>query len=61
MSLLDERPRSATVRATEETKCMAFYRWDFIPEVKRNPDLALALLAGLSRLVRELDAQVAGG
>jgi CRP-like cAMP-binding protein len=59
MSLLDEQPRSATVRATAPSSCLAFYRWDFLSEVRRMPDFTLALLAGLSRRVRELDERYA--
>jgi CRP/FNR family cyclic AMP-dependent transcriptional regulator len=59
MSLLDEMPRSATVRALEPATCLAFYRWDFLSEVRKSPDFTLALLAGLSRRLRELDERYA--
>ena len=55
MALLDDLPRSATVRALVETHALAFYRWDFLPELRRTPDLALPLLAELSRRIRALD------
>jgi CRP-like cAMP-binding protein len=59
MSMLDEEPRVATVRAVEETRCLAIYRWDFLAEVRGNMDLTMALLAGLSRRLRDLDDQLA--
>lgn len=59
MSLLDELPRSATVIAVTPAECLAFYRWDFLTEVRKNPDFALALLEGLSRRLRELDDRYA--
>jgi CRP-like cAMP-binding protein len=59
MSLLDEMPRSATVTALEPSVCLALYRWDFLSEVRKSPDFTLALLAGLSRRVRELDERYA--
>lgn len=55
MALLDNMRRSATVRATAATKCLALSRWDFAAEVRANPDLAMELLAYLSKRVRELD------
>jgi CRP/FNR family cyclic AMP-dependent transcriptional regulator len=59
MSMLDDEPRVATVRALEETRCLAIYRWDFLSEARTNMDLAMALLAGLSQRLRELDARLA--
>ena len=59
MALLDDQPRAATVRAATESRCLALYRWDFLPEVRRDSDLALALLAGLSRRLRDLDQRYA--
>jgi CRP/FNR family transcriptional regulator len=59
MALLDNLPRSASVRATAPTDALAFYRWDFLPEVRRHPQIAIALMAELSRRIRELDASLA--
>ena len=55
MALLDERPRSATVRAIEPTTCLVMTRWDFRAEVRQDPDLALELLEVMSRRIRDLD------
>ncbi len=58
MALLDELPRSATVRAVEPTTCLVMTRWDFRAEVKENPDLAIDLLEVMSRRVRDLEKRL---
>ena len=59
MSLLDGEPRSATVRATVKTKALVIHRDNFLKYLKRQPDLALALLAELSRRLRYDNNQIA--
>jgi CRP/FNR family transcriptional regulator/CRP/FNR family cyclic AMP-dependent transcriptional regulator len=59
MSLLDDEPCAATVRSIGESRCLAIYRWDFLADVRTNMELALELLATLSRRVRQLNAKVA--
>lgn len=59
MALLDGRPRSATVRTTEPTTCLVMSRWDFMAEVRQNPDIALELLAEMSQRVRAAEARLA--
>ena len=59
MALLDGRPRSASVRALEPTTCLVMTRWDFMAEVRQNPDLALELLEEMSRRVRALEQRLA--
>ena len=58
MALFDGHRRSATVRASAPTRCRVLSRWDFIAEVRGNPDLAISLLETLSRYVREADEQL---
>lgn len=58
MALLDHRRRSATVKALEPTNCLGMLRSDFVAELKANPDLAIDMLAVLSRRVRELDERL---
>jgi CRP-like cAMP-binding protein len=58
MALLDGRPRSATIRATEPTTCLVMSRWDFMAEVRQNPDIALELLAEMSERVRAAEARM---
>lgn len=52
MSLLDGRPRSATVIATDETQCLVLHRWDFLRELRKNPEIAVAMLSVLSGRIR---------
>jgi CRP-like cAMP-binding protein len=61
MALLDGGPRAATVKATDDTQCLVLSRWDFVAELRTNPQVAVAMLPILSRWLREcegrLDAQ----
>lgn len=59
MALLDGHPRSATVRATKPTTCLVMSRWDFVAEVRHNPDIALELLEQMSQRVRAAEARLA--
>ena len=52
MALLDGRPRSASVIATEETQCLVLHRWDFLRELRKNPEIAVAMLSVLSGRIR---------
>lgn len=61
MALLDNYRRSATVTATEATKCLALLRSDFIAELRSNADLAVEMLVLLSRRLRDADARLAHG
>ncbi|MGI8553522.1 MAG: cyclic nucleotide-binding domain-containing protein [Dehalococcoidia bacterium] len=56
MALLDGHPRSATVAAVGPTQCLALTRWDFLAEVRQNPDIAIELLETLSLHLREVEA-----
>lgn len=58
MALLDNHRRSATVTATEPTECIVVHRADFVAELRANPDLAIDLLALMSRRLRELDEKL---
>ncbi|HEY7795277.1 MAG TPA: cyclic nucleotide-binding domain-containing protein [Gaiellaceae bacterium] len=52
MALLDGRPRSASVTATEETQCLVLHRWDFLRELRKNPEIGIAMLSVLSGRIR---------
>jgi CRP-like cAMP-binding protein len=52
MSLLDEAPRSATVRAVEPTSCLMLSSWDFKALLMKKPEIAIKLLEVLSRRIR---------
>jgi CRP/FNR family cyclic AMP-dependent transcriptional regulator len=56
MALLDEFPRSATVRAIEPTTCLGIQRWHFRGILESHPRIALALLPVLTRRVRSAEA-----
>ncbi|MBI1885894.1 MAG: cyclic nucleotide-binding domain-containing protein [Chloroflexi bacterium] len=59
MALFESYPRSATVRALEDTECIALSRWDFSAELKSQPEIAVGMLAHLVRRLRETtDARV---
>lgn len=53
MALLDGGPRDATVRAVDETECLVLSRWDFVAELRTNPQVAVAMLPIISRRLRE--------
>jgi CRP/FNR family transcriptional regulator len=59
MALLDDETRSSTITAREPTECALLSRWEFQEELKRSPEIAITLLAMLSRRVRDLDERLA--
>jgi CRP/FNR family transcriptional regulator, cyclic AMP receptor protein len=54
MAILDSYPRSASVVAVEDTECLVLSRWDFLAEVRSNPNIAVQMLPVLSRRIRKL-------
>jgi len=57
ISLIDGKPRSATVRAGDEgMKTYAIDRFEFSQVVKTDPDVAHTLLVNLSGRLRECEA-----
>jgi CRP/FNR family transcriptional regulator, cyclic AMP receptor protein len=59
MALLDDGTRSSSVTARAPTRCALLSRWDFREELRRSPEVAIRLLAILSRRIRALDARLA--
>jgi CRP/FNR family cyclic AMP-dependent transcriptional regulator len=59
MALLDDGTRSSSVTARAPTRCALLSRWDFREELRRSPEVAIRLLAILSRRIRSLDARLA--
>jgi CRP-like cAMP-binding protein len=57
MSLLDNAPRSASVRALSETRILALSRADFLAVLKRSPVLSMAVIQELTRRLRQVDEQ----
>jgi CRP/FNR family transcriptional regulator, cyclic AMP receptor protein len=61
MTLIDEYPRSASVRALEPTACLALTKVDFITAVRENPDIAIRMLREMSQRLREANARAGIG
>jgi CRP/FNR family cyclic AMP-dependent transcriptional regulator len=59
ISLLDGRPRSASVVAETPLSLLSLPRTSFLRLVKEDADLARALLASLARMVRRVDRSLA--
>jgi CRP/FNR family cyclic AMP-dependent transcriptional regulator len=55
MSLLDDLPRSATATAIEPTRALVLPVWDFRASLRESPDIAIKLLAVLSRRLRQAE------
>jgi len=58
MSLLDQAPRSATIRAIEPTRCLMLSSWDFKAVLESHPSIAVKLLEVLSRRLRVADERL---
>lgn len=59
MSLLDQAPRSATIRAIDPTSCLMLSSWDFKAMLQQHPAIAIKLLEVLSRRLRATDERIA--
>ena len=59
IALIDGGARTATVRATIPSTCLAMTSWDFMAEVNGNIDLAVHLLKAMTARVRDLEARLA--
>jgi CRP-like cAMP-binding protein len=55
MSLLDNQPRSASVIALEPTRLLVLERSAFVHHLETHPATALAILAEMSRRLRQAD------
>ena len=55
MALLDGLPRSATIKAVEDTECLVLSRWDFVAELRTSPHIAVSMLPILSKRLRDAD------
>ena len=58
MSLLDQAPRSATIRALDHTQCLMLSSWDFKSLLERHPAIAIKLLEVLSRRLRVANERI---
>ena len=55
LSLIDGRPRTASARVVDEGELMVLDRADLVALVRKSPDLALDILAMMSRETRRAD------
>ena len=60
MSLIDQKPRSATVRASSDMVCHGITAWEFRPLVEEQPALAWSLLETLVARLRAAEARAGG-
>ncbi|HLH21181.1 MAG TPA: serine/threonine-protein kinase [Chloroflexota bacterium] len=61
LALIDGAPRSATVRALTAGTTRVLARADLLAVLREHPDVALAVMARLARMIRRLDQQLAAG
>jgi CRP-like cAMP-binding protein len=59
ISLLDDKPRSATVTAVEPTTTILLDKSQFIAELRTYPEIALAILPTVVGWLREADTVIA--
>jgi CRP/FNR family cyclic AMP-dependent transcriptional regulator len=57
MAVIDDHPRSASVRALEATECVAIGRVEFLETLERRPQIAVQMLPVLVRRLRRADAR----
>ncbi len=55
MSMLDGRPRSATLRCTEDARLLVLERDDLLTVLRRSPHLALDMMAEMAARARRVD------
>jgi CRP/FNR family transcriptional regulator, cyclic AMP receptor protein len=54
LSVIDQRPRMASVEALEDTRCLALASWDLLRLLETDPALSLNLIRGLAGRLRAL-------
>ena len=57
MALLDDLPRSATVTAVDDVTALLLPVWEFRATVRDHPEIALKLLAVLSKRLRNIESK----
>jgi nucleotide-binding universal stress UspA family protein len=55
MAVIDDHPRSASVRAIEETECVVIGRMEFLEALQRRPQIAVQMLPVLVHRLRQAD------
>ncbi len=59
MAIIERIPRSATVRAIEDTECVAIWRVDFRSELRAHPEMAIKMLTAVVRRLRSAEDALA--
>ncbi len=54
LSLLDESPRTATVSANEDTKCLVLTQLDFLSALREDSEIPIIMLRELSKRFRRM-------
>lgn len=57
MALIGEWPRTASVKALEETECLGMDRWVFMAHIRRDPELGIRMLQVLAERLARTDAR----
>lgn len=52
LSLLDEAPRTATVAAVEDTKCLILTQLDFLSALREDADVSIIMLKEMAHRLR---------
>jgi CRP-like cAMP-binding protein len=47
LALIEEHARTASVKAVEETECILFVSWEFLPLLKEHPQMAVPIMNAL--------------
>ena len=58
MALIDERPRSASIRAREKTLVKVFHRKDFLKVISDDQELAIKFLSGIFSRLRDANSKM---
>jgi CRP/FNR family transcriptional regulator, cyclic AMP receptor protein len=54
LSLLDNEERSASVIAQEKTVCLGLRKYDFLDELREEPEIAIEMMRELAHRFRRL-------
>ncbi len=56
MSIFNDQPASAAIRALQSTHCLLIERWDFKAQMQAYPEIALQLLPVLTKRLQDRPA-----
>ncbi len=60
LSVIDQKPRNASIEAAEPTEVLALASWDLLALLESDPQLALNMIKGLAARVRLAVDELAG-